>query len=816
MDVKRFLEALTSDPDYQGQIVDIQEIPAREAVYGKLEDPLPVVLTSALKEMGISRLYSHQAEAITLARRGKNVVVVTSTASGKTLCYNLPVLEQLIYHPDTTALYIFPTKALAQDQQRGLARWQSLIPGLPLVSGTYDGDTPRNERRKLRDEGNCILTNPDMLHGAILPNHSSWGKFFARLKFIVIDEIHTYRGIFGSNVVNVIRRLRRICRHYGSDPQFILCSATIANPRELAANLIGDTVTAVTNDGSPKGKKTFVLWNPPFLEGTTERRSTNSEAKELLVRLLKSRVQTITFTRARVSAELLYRYVREVLSRDGAAMANAIRAYRGGYLPKERRLIEQQLFSGELLGVVSTNALELGIDIGGLDAALIVGFPGTIASTWQQAGRAGRSGTDSLVFLLAHNTPIDQYLMAHPQYFFEQSPEHAVVDGDNPYVVVGHLRAAAHELPIQVQEESDFGQYAPAILDILGEDRQVVYRGNRWFWVGSGYPAEDVNLRNISENTYTIVDITGEPQVIGSTDELSAFVQLHTEAVYMHDGDSYFVSKLDTTEKVAYVHRAELDYYTQAISDRRLQVETEEIRRSMGEATVAFGEVEVTYITYMFKKIKFEDRDSIGFGKVDLPPTALDTCGVWLIPPLNTLHRVREYGRNPVDGLLGLANVATEVVPLFAMCDPMDIGSVVESSNTGVPTVFLFDRYPGGIGYAQKAYEKMEEILEACLQLIEGCSCLDGCPSCVGAPLPPYAQLDPEADSKGRIPDKEAALVILHDLLGKEPYIPLRPVPSWSAEDQVAATQEVVRPVSKPLPERVELRIRKQVQRLKE
>ncbi len=817
MDVQQFLREVENDRYYRGQIVGTRVIPAREAEYGQLADPLPTLLSDALAKMGITQLYRHQAEAVTLARQGKNVVIVTSTASGKTLCYNLPVLERLIFEPEATAIYVFPTKALAQDQHRGLSRFQSLIPSLPLLAGTYDGDTPRDTRRKLRDEGNCILTNPDMLHGAILPNHASWGKFFARLRYVVIDEIHTYRGIFGSNVANVIRRLRRICHHYGSDPQFILCSATIANPDELAEKLIAAPVQAVTNDGSPKGRKTFVLWNPPLIPATMERRSCNSEAKELMVRLLKSRVQTIAFTRARVVAELLYRYVREELSRYGAGLGNSIRAYRGGYLPQERRLIEQQLFSGDLLGVVSTNALELGIDIGGLDVCLIVGFPGTIASTWQQAGRAGRGGDEALTVLLAHNTPIDQYLAAHPEYFFEQSAENAVIDPENPYVVVGHLRAAAHELPVQASEEEAFGEFAPAIIDILAEDRQLVYRTDRWFWIGKGYPADDFSLRNISENTYTIVDTTTEqPQVIGSTDELSAFVQLHTEAVYMHDGDTFFVSKLDTTEKVAYVHRAELDYYTQAISDRRVQVESEESSRRLRDAVVAFGEVEVTYITYMFKKIKFDNRDSIGFGKIDLPPTALDTCGVWLIPPLETLKRVREFGRNPVDGLLGLANVATEVVPLFAMCDPMDIGSVVESSNTGVPTVFIFDRYPGGIGYAQKAYEKMEEVLEACLQLIEGCGCQDGCPSCVGAPLPPYAQLDPDADSKGRIPDKEAALVILHDLLGKDPYIPVQPVPQVSFGQQAAAVAEVERPPSKPLPERVELRIRKQVQKLKD
>ena len=814
MMIESFLQELLNGSGYRGQAVAVRRLPAREAAFGHPKAGMLPELKAALSEMGIERLYAHQATALDTIRAGSNTVIVTSTASGKTLCYNLPVLETLLQDPNSKALYVFPTKALAQDQLQGLLRWQSLIPSLPLVAGTYDGDTPRDLRRKLRDQGNVILTNPDMLHGAILPHHPSWGHFFANLRFVVIDEIHTYRGIFGSNVANVLRRLHRICRHYQASPQFICCSATIANPAELARDLTGQEMVLVENDGSPKGQKHFLLWNPPLLSDGLERRSSNSEAKDLMVRLLRQRIQTITFTKARVVAELIYRYVREELARYGSGLANSIRAYRGGYLPEERRAIERQLFSGELLGVSCTNALELGIDIGSLDACLIVGFPGTIASVWQQAGRAGRQSADSLVILIGHNNPIDQYLMQHPQYFFEQSPENAIVDPDNPYIALGHLRAAAFELPIRVDEESNFGPSAPALLDILGEDRQLVYRGDRWFWTGRGYPADDVNLRNMSENTYTIIDTTESNKVIGSTDELSAFMQLHTEAVYIHEGDTYFVSELNLTEKVAYVHRAELDYFTQAITDRRVQIQTVETEKDQETGKTQFGEVSVTYITYMFKKIKFYSQDSIGFGKVSLPPCTLETCAFWLSPALETLARLRQWGRNPQDGLLGIANVITAVLPLYAMCDSMDIGSVVDSSNMGVPTVFVFDRFPGGIGYANKGYELISQILEACLQLIEDCSCSTGCPSCVGSPLPPYAATDPDSDIKGTIPDKEAALLVLHDLLGREPYIPL-PVKSYpSAIPEAAAVSEVVRPPSSPLPERVELRIRQQIQRL--
>jgi DEAD/DEAH box helicase domain-containing protein len=813
MKVELFVKELLNGRDYRGQAVAIRHLPARKATYAEPGDGILPELQVGLSQMGIERLYTHQATAIDNVRAGRNVVIVTSTASGKTLCYNLPVLEALLQDPTSKALYVFPTKALAQDQLQGLLRWQSLMPSLPLAAGTYDGDTPRDLRRKLREQGNIILTNPDMLHGAILPHHPSWGHFFANLRFIVIDEIHTYRGIFGSNVANVLRRLERICHHYQANPQFICCSATIANPTELAQRLTGQEMTLVENDGSPKGQKHFLLWNPPLLSDGLERRSANSEAKELMVRLLRQRIQTITFTRARVVAELIYRYVREELGRYGSGLANSIRAYRGGYLPEERRAIEKQLFSGELLGVSCTNALELGIDIGSLDACLIVGFPGTIASVWQQAGRAGRQSDDSLVILIGHNNPIDQYLMQHPDYFFEQTPENAIIDPDNPYIVLGHLRVAAFELPIRVDEEADFGSLAPALLDILGEDRQLLYRGDRWFWIGRGYPADDVNLRNMTENMYTIVDTSTGTSVIGSTDELSAFMQLHTEAVYIHEGDTYFVSELNLTEKVAYVHRAELDYYTQAITDRRVQVQEVETEKEQEQGKVWFGEVSVTYITYMFKKIKFYSQDSIGFGKVSLPPSTLETCAFWISPALDTLARVRQWGRNPQDGLLGIANVLTAVLPLYAMCDSMDIGSVVDSSNTGVPTIFVFDRFPGGIGYAAKGYELVSAILEACLQLIEECSCSGGCPSCVGSPIPPYATTDPDSDVKGTIPDKEAALLILHDLLGKEPYIPVTSAMPLTAP-QVAATSEVARPPSPPLPERVELKIRQQIQRL--
>jgi len=842
LDVSRFIERLTLEPGYRGQIVHVEEIPEREARYGELKSPLHPKVAKLLKDSGIERLYTHQVQAIDAIRSGEDVAIVTSTASGKTLCYNVPVLERLVADPDTKALYLFPTKALAQDQLRGLMRYLELDPSLPLVPGTYDGDTPPNARRKLRDEGNVILTNPDMLHQGILPRHPSWGQFFRNLAYVVIDEMHTYRGVFGSNVGCVIRRLSRICQHYGGRPQFVCCSATIANPAELAEKLTDRPVTLVDDDGAPRGPKKFVFWNPPFIDATrTERRSSSFEAEQLLTKLIQDRVQTITFVRARVVAELIYRFTQERLQKISPSLANSIKPYRGGYLPEERREIEKRLFSGELLGVTSTNALELGIDIGSLDAAILTGYPGTVASTWQQAGRAGRGRDESLVILIGQSTPIDQYLMNHPEYFFERPTENAVIDPLNPYVLAKHVRCAAFELPITVNDLERFGEWMPAILEIFEERREITRRGNQWFWTTSGYPSNDVKLRSVSDNTYTIIDTTELPvgydkahedlsknRVIGTMDELSAFEQIHPEAIYLHDGETYFVSDLQIDKKVAYVEKADVDYFTQSISETRVKIESEEEKRKLNEANAVFGDVTVTSLVFMFKKIKFHSRDSIGFGKINLPPQVMDTAALWLIPPLSDLNLVRKWGRDPSEGLYGIGNVITEVVPLFAMCDPRDIGAVVDSMNTGSPTLFVYDRYPGGIGFAEKTYRVLEDVLEACLQLVLACECEDGCPSCVGAPVPPFVQNDPDLSPRGRIPDKEAALILLHSLLGKEPYIP-KPVkvpryPSASDSDGgkshgydafcQEASDEVVKLPVKRLPESVEARIRRQLARL--
>lgn len=813
MDAEQFLKHLQSKPFYRGQAAHVQKIAGTQAEYGDLNPPLPELLQAVLRELGIERLYSHQVECIEALRHGHNVAVVTSTASGKTLCYNLPVLETLLMNPQAKALYLFPTKALAQDQLRGLFRLTEKAEGLSVLAGTYDGDTPPDTRRRLRDKGSIILTNPDMLHQGILPKHPSWGPFLANLKYVVIDEIHTYRGVFGSNVANVIRRLRRLCRQYGSDPVFVCCSATIANPGELCERILGSEVRVIDRNGAPRGPRYFVLWNAPYIDsGKTERGSANLEAAEIMCELVRSRHAAIAFGRARIVAELLYRYCTEMLQKTSPSLARAIRPYRGGYLPSERREIERMLFTGELLGVTSTNALELGIDIGALEAAVIVGYPGTIASTWQQAGRAGRGGEEALVFLVHHNTPIDQYLAQHPRYFFERSPENAVVDPANPHVLLGHLRAAAFERPLTQAEVDEFGAYGTALLEILSENRDVSWDGSAWRWTGGGFPAAEVNLRNMSDNTFTIVDTTSGNRVIGSLDEPSAYQQVYEQAVYMHEGETYFVRKMDIVQRVSYVEKADVDYYTQSITEIQIKVQEQLDETMLRSARVCHGDVDVTTKPYMFRKIKFGSRDSIGFGKIDLPPQVMETVGTWIIPPAPILHLVRDYGRDPMEGMLGIANVLAEVLPLFVMCDSTDIGSVVDMGNTGYPTVFVYDKYPGGLGFARKAFDTVEPILAACRELIAGCGCENGCPSCVGAPIPPSAQLDPDSNARGRIPDKEAALVLLHELLGLEPYVPKTVSPSSPAAPAPSAPQP--RPAT-PLPDHIESRIRKQLQALK-
>ena len=777
MDAETFLQRVQSQRFFSDQIAHLEVLPEKAPVCGDVAGGLLPAVQHALERQGISRLYCHQAEAIEKVRAGANIVIVTGTASGKTLCYNIPVVETLAEDPLATMLYLYPTKALAQDQLRALGQSRAPGEGLDFLCGTYDGDTPQNLRRKLRDAANIILTNPDMLHQGILPQHARWNRVFTHLRYVVVDEVHAYRGVFGSHLANVLRRLGRICRHYGSAPQFICCSATIANPGEHAGRITGRPMQLITNDGSPRGRKQFVLWNPPPLETAArgardrwriggDRRSPIWEAVHLMTALVREGVQTIAFVRTRLAAELIFKNCRDLLRPVSRRLAEAVHAYRGGYLPEERRRIEQQLARKEILGVSSTNALELGIDIGSLDCCILVGYPGTIASLWQQAGRAGRGQEESVVFLVAQNSPIDQYLMANPHYLFAQNPEQAVVDPDNPHIAVGHIKCAVHELPLSDGEAEMFGPYTQAILELLEEDEAVRHIEGHWYWARSEYPAAEINLRNISGPVYTIQDQTEKGRVIGTMDEVSTLSQLHDHAVYLHGAETYFVDNLDLEQKIAWVTQRDLDYYTQSVQVSQIRVDEPEEETEWQGASIGLGDVTVTTSIPMFKKIRFHSRDSLGFEQLELPPQSLETVAMWFAPAGNVVKQMLERKMVVSQGLIGIANVLVEVAPFFVMCDTQDIGTVVNSSCLNRDALFLYDRYPGGMGYARKCLDRVGEVMETIHTIIRDCGCEDGCPSCVGSALPPFAMTDLDTGVRGRIPDKAAARFLLEATLG--------------------------------------------------
>ncbi len=773
--------------DGQRELVHAESLPARPAQYAELQEPLPRALAHVLDTQGIARLYSHQAQAIDLARAGKHVVVATGTASGKSLAYHIPVLERLLLEPQATALYLFPTKALAQDQLRGLLRFadNSRDLGRVLATGTYDGDTPGSARRKLRETGNAILTNPDMLHQGILPYHARWARFFSSLRYIVVDEVHTYRGIFGSHVANVLRRLRRIARHYGAEPQFLCSSATLRNPKELAELIVGDEVHVVDQDGSPRGPKLFVLWNPrQYGPDSPERRSASIDAERILVALLKRGVQSIVFTKARVVAELIYRYARERLEREDGGkdggesggegggktggLADLLSPYRGGYLPEERRAIERRLFSGELRGVISTNALELGIDVGTLDASILVGFPNTIASTWQQAGRSGRKQAPSFAVVVAYEDPVDQYLMRHPQYFFGQTPESAVLDPENPYVLASQLSCATYELPLSEKDEALFGSRASAIASLLEEEGSFKSLDGLRYWSSAEYPAGSVNLRTISDDTFTILDQTRDNAVLGTVDAISAPELVYPEAIYLHEGDTYLVRELDLKQKIAYVEPRQVDYYTQPVLDTNLKLEETRESKRFGDEAVGLGPAAVSWQTVAMKKIRFRSLDAIGYHPLDLPRQRLDTMALWIQPSDRTRAAVKVAGLNPREGMSGLRNLLITILPLHVMCDRPDIGGILDSSNLGEPSIFLYDRYPGGLGYAERGYAIVGELLSGALRLVEDCPCEIGCPSCVGLPiLRPAQQQDPDLYGGWPIPSRAATEALLRRMLGR-------------------------------------------------
>ncbi len=806
MDVADFLEKLRGSARYQGQMVHARVLDERPARTGTCDPPLPAQLTSALTGRGITGLFTHQVRCLELARQRHDAVVVTGTASGKTLAYNLPIFERCLANPAMRALYLYPTKALAQDQLKGLLTWtnvgtrlnQSKKPGpgapttgLPIVPGVYAGATPPAQRKRIQAEANLVLSNPDMLHASILPYHSKWARFFAGLAYVVIDETHTYRGILGAHVACVLRRLWRVCEHYGSAPVVLAASATIANPAELVERLIGRPVAVVDEDGAPRGRKHFVFWNPAC-NGSDQlsAASATDDSAWILAQAVEADAQALVFTRTRQAAELVHRYVEDDLTRRKSRHAKSVKAYRGGYLPEERRAVEQALAAGELRGVAATNALELGIDIGSLDVAILSGYPGTIASTWQQAGRSGRRQGESLAVLVAGNDPIDHYLLRHPDYFFAQSPEQAVVDPENPYVLARHLKCAAFELPLDERDESRFGQTATEIICILQDAGDLNQVAGKHYFAGGQNPSARISLRHMSDNTISIVEVdhrrTGTPawqrpvadperahRVIANVDSISAPELVYPEAVYLHGGETYLVRHLDLEGKVAYVERRETDYYTQAILDSTVRIVREQARRAVvpgtmnAAADVCYGGVDVSWKTVAFKKLKFQSRDSIGLGPVDIPAQSLDTTGVWLVPDGEARRAMKASGHRVAEGLVGVRNLATVALPFIAMCDSRDLGGVVNSHNTGASTLILYDRYPGGLGYCERAYGQMEQLLALCRAIIRECPCEEGCPSCVGLPnLRPGIHTDPDLMRGYPLPDKASTIRLLDILCG--------------------------------------------------
>lgn len=776
MEVAAFIDRLCHERFYQGQVVHVRRMPARPSRYDATSCPLNPVLHRLLARSGIDQLYAHQARAIGEALEGRSVVVVTGTASGKTLCYMVPVLESVLSDSSSTSLFVYPTKALAQDQLRALTRFQAPDEGLGFLAGTYDGDTPQGLRRKLRDHAHVILSNPDMLSQGIMPQHPRWSRFFAHLKYVVIDEVHSYRGVFGSHVANVLKRLRRICAHYGATPQFVCCSATIANPLDHAQRICGVPMELVDNDGSPRGPRQFVMWNPPPVDTSAtgdpahwrtggDRRSPVGEASKLMAALVREDIQTIAFTRTRLSAELVLRGTREILEQHDPRLARTVEAYRGGYLPEERREIERKLSAREVLGVASTNALELGIDIGSLDACIMVGYPGSVASMWQQAGRAGRGTSESAVFLVGQNAPLDQYLMAHHDYLFGRSPEQAIVDPENPHIVIGHLKCAAAELPLRAQDLALFGACAEPILGLLQEDSQVRKIDGAWYWASSAYAAEGLNLRAIAGPVYTIEDVTRGNEVIGTLDETGALEQLYTHAVYLHGGETYFVEQLDTARKIVTTRRQDLEYYTQSVQSSQIRLDREDSRAPWHEGELGFGDVTVTTWIPMFKKIRFHSRESLGFEHLELPPIVLETVSLWLAPPLALDGVLREKGLEMGRALVGIANVLLEVAPMFVLCDTKDVGVTVDSASVGREAIFLYDKYPGGMGFARRCREQFDDIMRTVDRVVRECGCEDGCPSCVGSSVPAGAMGDMDQTVRGRIPHKLAARMVLEAMV---------------------------------------------------
>jgi DEAD/DEAH box helicase domain-containing protein len=755
-------------------------VPERRARHAEFPAGMDPRLLGALRERGVGRLYSHQREAWDHVAAGRDVVVVTPTASGKTLCYNLPVLQAALEGP-AKALYLFPTKALAQDQVAELLEINR-AGNLGVRACTFDGDTPGDARRAVRTHGDIVVTNPDMLHAGILPHHTKWAQFFENLRYVVIDELHTYRGVFGSHVANLLRRFHRICRFYGVRPTFILCSATIANPRELAEGLLGRPVAAVTESGAPSGRKHLLVWNPPVVNPDLAlRASARSQSTRLARIAVKLGLKTIVFTNSRLEVEVLTKYLKDVFDRD-PRRPSRVAAYRGGYLPTERRDKEAKLRAGRIDCVVSTSALELGVDIGALDVCVLNAYPGSVAGALQRFGRAGRRNRAAVGVLVCSSDLLDQYLARNPDFFLGASPEHARIDPQQLLILMDHIRCAAFELPFESGET--FGkQDADEALAYLAEQGVVHREGPRWHWIADSYPAQSVSLRSVAEGNFTVVDTTdGGRSIIAEVDYSSAAVTLYEGAIYMVQSVPWQVERLDWTGRKAYVRRTDVDYYTDAIDYTRLKVLDRFERHARPEGECAHGEVHVVRRVAGYKKIRYYTHENVGYGNVNLPDQEMHTTAVWWEAAGEALDRVFDSRHAAIDGFLGAAYALHHIAALLSLSELRDIGRSVGdgegewSATVGAdgrgsvrgldgadadvarrdrpfrPTVFLYDNYPGGIGIAAPLHGIRDQVVARAADLIAHCPCEQGCPACVGPVL---------ADRRQRHTPKQAALAVL-------------------------------------------------------
>lgn len=732
MALEQALDALRADRDLASGFVEWRELPGQAPRHAPFPLTTDQRLIDALARRGVDALYTHQAQALAAAQQGQDFVVVTPTASGKTLCYNLPVVQTILEQPDARALYLFPTKALAQDQMHEL---HDLVTDLAadIRTFTYDGDTPGDARRKVREAGHIVVTNPDMLHTAILPHHTKWVKLFENLRYVVIDELHQYRGVFGSHVGNVIRRLHRVCTFYGSRPLFICCSATIANPRDLAEALVRRPMTLIDDNGAPRGSRVIAVYNPPVVNRELGiREGSVSAARKIGSQLLQAGVQTIVFAPSRVRVELLLRYLRESL-RQRVGEPPKVEGYRGGYLPNERRAIERGLRERRIRGVVATNALELGIDIGGLDAAVLAGYPGTLASAWQQIGRAGRRSGLAFAVIVTSSSPLNQYVATHPDYLFDATPEAGLIDPDNLLVRISHVKCAAFELPFE--EGEDFGSDTEELLEMLAGEGVLVKAGGRYHWMAEVFPAESVSLRSAAIDNFVIIEQGPKPRVIGEVDRPAAPLLIHEEAIYMHGGTQYHVDRLDWHEKKAYVRKVDVDYYTDANLAVDLEVLESFERAPAAGCMVEHGELAIREVATIFKKIKLDTNENVGWGRISIPEESRHTTGYWCAldePATGGLSRAELQ-----DGLWGAAHLLRHLAPIFLMCDPRDLQSVaqVRSPFTERPTLYLYENQPGGVGMSRRLFEIHGQLMRAALDVVTQCDCPSGCPGCVGPPI---------------------------------------------------------------------------------